>query len=207
MKVMPDYEEYTTDDLTSPGMPQNGRVNFLERSSAGGPPIGTAYNGFFFNASTPEPGFQDDMIKGNFEETPLSAAYFSQKNMAMIQNAVRYEVYERSGKKWVIDPQSADELKIIMRAIFYENARHLCDNVAGQIEILNKKVVEWIVPRVFMEIKQHFHYLDDISHMPVPLSHPTSMSSAGTRTPKNPVFFEGEMQSPPKPPTQFNYAF
>jgi hypothetical protein len=192
MKVMPDFEEYTSHDLTSPGLPQNGRVNFLERSSAGGPAIGTSYNGFFFSAAatTPEPGFDDDMVKGNFEKTPLSEAYFSAKNMAMIQNAVRYEVYERSGKKWVIDPQSVDELKIIMRAIFYENARHLCNNIAGQIEILNKKVIEWIVPRIFMEIKQHFHYLDDISHMPLPLAHPVSMSSAGTRTPKNPVFFE-----------------
>jgi hypothetical protein len=190
MKSMPDFEEYTTGDLTSPGMPQNGRVNFLERSSAGGPAIGTSYNGFFFNASAPEPGFHDDMVKGNFEETPLSAAYFSQKNMGIIQNSVRHEVYERSGKKWVIDPQSTDELKIIMRAIFYENARHLSTNIAGQIEILNKKVIDWIVPRVFMEIKQHFHYLDDISHMPKPLAHPVSMSSAGTRTPKNPVFFE-----------------
>ncbi len=190
---MPDYEEYTTGDLTSPGMPQNGRVNFIERSSAGGPPVGPAYNGFFFSASTPEPGFHDDMVKGNFEETPLSASYFSQKNMEIIQNAVRYQVYERSGKKWVIDPQSADELKIIMRGIFYENARHLSTNIAQQIDILNKKVVDWIVPRIFMEIKQHFHYLDDISHMPTPMSHPISMSSAGTRTPKNPIFFEGEM--------------
>jgi hypothetical protein len=193
MKSMPDYEEYTTGDLTSPGMPQNGRVNFIERSSAGGPPVGPAYNGFFFSASTPEPGFHDDMVKGNFEETPLSASYFSQKNMEIIQNAVRYQVYERSGKKWVIDPQSADELKIIMRGIFYENARHLSTNIAQQIDILNKKVVDWIVPRIFMEIKQHFHYLDDISHMPTPMSHPISMSSAGTRTPKNPIFFEGEM--------------
>jgi hypothetical protein len=192
MKSMPDFEEYTTGDFTSPGMPQNGRINFLERSSAGGPSLGTAYNGFFFSASTPEPGFHDDMVKGNFEETPLSATYFSQKNMAIIQNAVRYEVYERSGKKWIIDPQSIDELKIIMRAIFYENARHLSTNVAGQIEILNKKVIEWITPRIFMEIKQHFHYLNDISHLPVPLLHPISMSSAGTRTPKNPVFFENE---------------
>lgn len=188
---MPDFEEYTTGDLTSPGFPQNGRVNFLTRTSAGGDaPIGAAYNGFFFNASKPEPGFHDDMVKGNFEETTLSHSYFSPQNMAIIQNAVRYQIYERSGKKWIIDPQSVDELKIIMRAIFYENARHLCNNIAEQIEILNKKVVEWIVPRVFMEIKQHFHYLDDISHMPMPLSHPISMSGAGTRTPKNPVFFE-----------------
>jgi len=195
MRSMPDFDEYTTGDLTSPGLPQNGRVNFLERSSAGGP-LGTAYNGYFFSAPTPEPGFHNDMVKGNFEETALSSSYFSAKNMAMIQNAVRHEVYERSGKKWIIDPQSADELKIIMRAIFYENARHLCTNIPEQIAILNKKVIEWIVPRVFMEIKQHFHYLDDISHMPTPMMHPVSMSSAGTRTPKNPVFFEAPPQVP-----------
>jgi hypothetical protein len=191
MNSMPDFldnfEEYN--DFTSPGMPQNGRVNFLERKSAGGS-LGTAYNGFLFSATNPEPGFQDDMIKGNLEESPLSQAYFSAKNMKIIQNSIRYSIYERSGKKWIIDPQSTDELKIIMRAIFYENARHLSDNISWQIQELDKKVIDWIVPKVFMEIKQYYHYLNDISKMPSPISHPISMSSAGTRTPKNPVFFE-----------------
>lgn len=185
---MPDFAEYT--DLTSPGLPQNGRINFLERKSAGGN-LGPAYNGFLF-PSQAEPGFQSDMLRGNLEESSLTQAYFSPENINIIQNAIRYNIYERSGKKWLIDPQSVDELKIIMRAIYYRYAKNLPSNITSQIKDLNDLVIDHIVRNIWSEIKQHLFYLDDISHMPIPIAHPTAVSSAGTRTPKNPVFFELE---------------
>jgi hypothetical protein len=190
MNAVPDFldnfAEYT--DFTSPGLPQNGRINFIERKSAGGN-LGPAYNGFLF-PSQAEPGFQSDMLRGNLEESSLTQAYFSPDNITIIQNAIRYKVYERSGKKWLIDPQSTDELKIIMRDIYYRYAKNLPNKITQQITELNYLVIDHVVRNVYSEIKQHLFYLDDISHMPVPLAHPTIVSSAGTRTPKNPVFFE-----------------
>ena len=177
------YQEYTTE-----GLPQNGRVSFLERKSAGGA-LGQGYNGFLFPNQSEQPGLEGDMLRGNFEENTLTKVYFSSENIQLIQNKIRYAVYQRSGNKWVIDPQSTDELKIIMRAMYYQYGKNLCSQITQQVAELNKQVVEWIVPRIFMEVKQHFFYIDDISKMPRPLSHPISMSSAGSKTPKNPVFF------------------
>ena len=188
MDTLPD--NYAPADLTSPGLPQNGRINFIERKSAGGEsPLGVAYNGFMFQQNA-EPQFSEDMLRGNFEETTLTKVYFSPQNIDIIQNQIRYSVYERSGNKWVIDPQSVDELKIVMRAQYFLYGRNLCTNITEQVDELNKRVVDWIVPKVFMEIKQYMYYLNDISKMPVPLAHPTSMSPAGTRTPENPTYFD-----------------
>jgi hypothetical protein len=188
MDTLPD--NYASADLTSPGLPQNGRINFIERRSAGGESsLGTAYNGFMFQ-QTAEPEFSDDMLRGNFEETPLTKLYFSAENINIIQNKIRYVVYQRSGNKWVIDPQSVDELKIVMRAQYFLYGRNLPSQFTEQVAELNKRVVDWVVPKVFMEIKQHMYYLDDISKMPAPLAHPTSMSSAGTRTPQNNNYFD-----------------
>jgi hypothetical protein len=188
MDTLPD--NYAPADLTSPGLPQNGRVNFIERSSAGGEStLGTAYNGFLFPQKA-EPDFSEDMLRGNFEETPLSRLYFSPENIDIVQNQIRYAVYQRSGNKWVIDPQSVDELKIVMRAQYFLYGRNLSTQITEQIAELNTRVIDWVVPKVFMEIKQHMYYLNDISKMPTPLSHPTSMSSAGTRTPQNSNYFD-----------------
>jgi hypothetical protein len=43
-------------------------------------------------------------------------------------------------------------------------------------------IVDWAVPRILSEIDQYNYYLNDISHMPVPLQQPMSMSSAGTKS-------------------------
>ena len=135
-----------------------------------------------------ENDFENDMLRGNFESNPLSRAFFSPVNIATVQNAIRKEVFERSKPKgYMIDDQSVDELKIIMRAIFYQYSRNLPTDIAAQVADLNVKVVEWSAPHILSAVDHYFFYLDDISHMPVPLAKPQSMSSAGTKSlPFNP---------------------
>jgi hypothetical protein len=43
-------------------------------------------------------------------------------------------------------------------------------------------VVQWAAPRILSEIQQYNYYLNDISHLPVPMEQPVSMSSAGTKS-------------------------
>jgi hypothetical protein len=165
---------------------QNGRVSFTKSYlSAGGDIAGVP--GFETQTKT-EVSFKNDMLRGNWEATPLSDGFFSRDNIELIQNGIRNGVYERSKPKgYVIDKQSVDELKIIMRAIFYQYARNLPDNVPQQIKDLNQKVLDWSVPHILSAVDHYYYYLDDVSHMPVPLAQSISMSSAGTRTlPMNP---------------------
>jgi hypothetical protein len=157
-----------------------GRVN-LNTNTASGPQV-PAF--IFQHKVTPDTGAEADLTRGNWEQNALSHAYFSVANMSRVQHMIRRAVYERSGeRRWEIDDQSIDELKIIMRAMYLQYARNsLSESVESQVAELNSIVLEWCVPRIMSEITSYMMYLNDITAMPVPMAHPVSMSSAGTKS-------------------------
>jgi hypothetical protein len=161
---------------------QNGRLNLANRPSAGGFLTDPAKGGFGYRTAVDEnPG--QDLMRGNWLENTLSRTFFSPENTKIIQNAIRKDVYDRSGdKQWVIDEQSADELQIVMRSLYLQYAKNLEFDIPGQISELNRLVIEWCVPRIMSEIQMYDYYLKDISTLPVPLPQPMSMSSAGTKS-------------------------
>jgi hypothetical protein len=160
---------------------QNGRVNLNPRQGAGGAPVPDSA-GFLYPTQT-EKNFSSDMLRGNWDHTALSDAFFTRKNVDVIQKEIQKEVYRSSGpKKWVIDSQDVDELKMIMRAMYLQYGKNNPFNVEGQVNDLNQLVVKWAAPRIMSEIEQYNYYLNDISHLPIPLSQPMSMSSAGTKS-------------------------
>jgi len=142
----------------------------------------------FATQTAVESDFQGDMLRGNWEKTPVSSAFFSSENIERIQQLIRKAVYDRSTPKgYVIDKQSVDELKIIMRAIYYQYARNLPQDILVQVMDLNHKVVDWSVPHILSAVDHYNYYIKDISTLPVPMEQPQSLSSAGTRTlPMNP---------------------
>jgi hypothetical protein len=160
-----------------PVQAHNGRINLLSRPSAGGSPHNTQ-----FSYSTIPDKSINDLVRGNWEHTPLSIQFFSIDNINHIQNTIKNTIYKESDFKWMIDDQSIDELKIIMRAQFLQYAQNRPDNIDKQINTLNRLVIEWCVPRIMSEIQQYMFYLNDITHMPHQMSLPVSMSSAGTKS-------------------------
>jgi len=164
---------------------QNGRVTFGPSVGAGGKfvtPPG------FSHETKVEDNFINDMLRGNWEQTTLSQTFFSSANVGLIQHSIRKSVYELSGeKKYIIDDQSVDELKIIMRGMFYQYARNLDNSVKEQIVDLNQKVVDWSVPHIMSAVDHYHYYINDISHLPVPMQQPQNISRAGTKSlPANP---------------------
>lgn len=164
---------------------QNGRVTFGPSFDSAGT---LATPPGFKHETGVEQNFIDDMLRGNWEKNTLSRTFFSSQNIRIIQNAIRKDVYEQSGsKKYVVDDQSVDELKIIMRGIFYQYARNLETNISEQINDLNKKVINWSVPHILSAVDHYHYYINDISHLPVPMQQPQNISRAGTRSlPSNP---------------------
>jgi hypothetical protein len=73
--------------------------------------------GFAYSVQAPSNAGQD-AIRGNLERTPLNQAYFSPANFQIIQNAIRRQVYEKTGS--IIDPVSTDDLYVVMRSIYYK---------------------------------------------------------------------------------------
>ena len=171
-------------------MEGNGRVNLSQpsfSSALGDGRKADAFAGFGFQQSV-ETNFQADMLRGTWERSPVSDAFFSQENVSAIQAAIRRYVYDKSQPKgYVIDKQSVEELKIIMRAIYLQYARNLPKDIPAQIDDLNKKVIDWSVPHILSAVDHYHFYINDISHLPVPLAHMQHLSRAGTKSlPANP---------------------
>ena len=161
---------------------QNGRVNLKPDSGAPGGYTVPDSAGFSYPQQT-EVSFAGDMLRGNWEHTTLSDTFFTRRNVEVIQRAIKNEVYRMSGpKKYQIDDQDVDEIKMIMRAMYLQYAKNNEFDVEGQMKELNDMVIKWCAPRIMSEVEQYIFYLDDISHLPVPLEHPTNLSSAGTKS-------------------------
>ena len=180
MPGRPDF--YLPNTVPRENHENNGRVNLDPAPSAGGFLKESSQAGFGYRTHA-EKDAVTNLLRGNWAENTLNRAFFSPENMKILQNAIRKEVYDRSKeKKWVIDEQSVDELQIVMRAIYFQYGKNLENNIPGQIKDLNDLVVEYIVPKILSEVSMYFYYLEDISKLPTPLSHPVTMTSAGTKT-------------------------
>ena len=161
----------------------NGRISFEERPGAGG---SGAVPGFGWR-TTGDEAAKSDMIRGNWEPNALNQTFFSPENVQIVQNLIRKRVFDDS--KQIIDPQSTDELLIVMRSMYLTYGRNEENNIKGQIEELNKRVADWSVPKIVSEISMYLTYRKDASTMPVPLAHPVNISSSGTKSKPFPNFF------------------
>lgn len=169
------YTSYAQDN-------QTGRVSLSGQPSAGGFLANPAQAGFGHRTTVEEDPSQS-LLRGNWAETPLSKAFFGPENVARLQGLIKQSVYAESGeKRWVIDDQSVDELQIVMRSMYLQYAKNQPTNIPGQVEELNRLVVNWCVPRIMSEIGMYMYYLNDISKLPVPLEHAMNLSSAGSKT-------------------------
>ena len=147
-------------------MSSNGRVNIL------GPNID---NQFALSDRIPinstKYSFRDAMT-GNWYDTQLSNAFFSVKNIQIVQNGIRSGVYNKSNKQYVIGEQNPDELQIIMRSIFLQYSKNLPDNIPQQINDLNKNVFDYAINQVYGEADGYMKYKRDASTMWTPIAMP-----------------------------------
>jgi hypothetical protein len=161
---------------------QNGRINF---NATPGENINQV-QGFGWR-TTGDSAAKSDMIRGNWEPNALNQTFFSPQNVQIIQNLIRKRIYDDTQQ--IIDPQSTDELLIVMRSMYLTYGRNEPEKIKEQIEELNKRVADWTVPRIIGEISMYLTYRKDASTMPVPLSHPVNISGAGTKSKPMPNFF------------------
>jgi hypothetical protein len=146
-------------------IPSNGRVNIL------GPNIDTKFSMFDRIPVNQCVAFRDAMI-GNWNDTPLSDAFFSAQNQKIIQNGIRAGVYNRSNGQYIIGEQNCDELQIIMRSVFLQHSKNVSIDIPGQIRILNDFVFNYAINQVYGEAEGYMKYKRDASTLVIPLSTP-----------------------------------
>jgi hypothetical protein len=149
----------------------NGRVDILG-------PIGPQFN---FADKIPVKSCVSfrDALQGTWIDTPLSIVFFSKENIAILQNAIKKGVYDKSNEQFLIGQQNCDELKIVMRSIYLQNSQNLPYNITNQIVALNNLVVEYCVKQVYSEAVSYLKYKQDASTMYVPPNLPTNSSTKG----------------------------
>ena len=108
--------------------------------------------------------------------------FFSNKNVELIHNLIRYQVWLRSNKTHVIDKQSKTQLEIIMRSVYLQYAKNLDCNLRQQIDELNDIILEYAVKTILSEISMYLSYLERASSLPTPMEHPRNLSMKGDKT-------------------------
>ena len=147
----------------------NGRVDIINKTQ--GPDISNLFAMYDKIPANQCATFREPTL-GQWDETALSKTYFSKENIQIIQNAIRAGVYEKSNRQYVIGPQDCDPLKIIMRSVFLQHAANQSQNISGQIQELNKIVLDYCIHHVYSEAQGYMKYLYDISTLAVPMAAP-----------------------------------
>jgi len=124
---------------------------------------------------------QTNIISRNLNCTGVSKLFFSMENINLLQSGIRNKILNDTNGEFNINRQSDDELKIVMRSIYYQYGKNLPENVREQVLDLNTKVIIWCVPQIISNIKQSQQYIKDISTMPIPLERSVLPSNKGMR--------------------------
>lgn len=113
-----------------------------------------------------------EAMTGNWYDTELSAAFFSGKNIQILQNGIRAGVYNKSNQQYVVGEQNMDELQIIMRGLFLQYSKNQPTNIPQQIADLNQIVLNYAIDQVLGEAEGYMKYKRDASTMWVPMNLP-----------------------------------
>lgn len=121
-------------------------------------------------------------IEGISERSIMSDLFLSEKNINLIQlkiiNIVNNEY------KYKISKQSKNELIIIMRSIYLNNATNNYVNkkdIKNELNRLDNLVISYCVKNIINNIKSHELYLKKINNDLNPINLPTSTNIKGDK--------------------------
>lgn len=121
-------------------------------------------------------------IEGISESTIMSQIFLSQKNINLLQikiiNIIKNEY------KYKISKQSKNELIIIMRSIYLNNATNNYSNkteIKKELEKLNNLVINYCIKTIINNIKSHELYLKKINNDLNPIDLPSSTNIKGDK--------------------------
>jgi len=135
--------------------------------------------GFLFEDNKEAIHYRSQVIKNQVniaenQQNLLEKIFFSDENIELINKLLILTIFKKSDGEIKIAPQSKEQLIIVMRYIFIENAKHLPYNIKNQILELNYIVVNDIIPNIITNITQKIKYLDKLNKprdlLPLPIN-------------------------------------
>jgi hypothetical protein len=125
--------------------------------------------------------YNREAIVGSLSSNPVNDLFFSELNINVLQDAIRYRIYNETKGKYIIGRQSDQELKAVMRSIYFQYSLNQDTNCVGQVKILNTYVLDWCVQDVLSNLLQYQQYKIDLSTLPIPLDRSPLMTTKGTK--------------------------
>jgi hypothetical protein len=119
-------------------------------------------------------------LVGHFEKSLLSKTFFSADNIDLLQKLIIIGVNKKSNGIYNIGYQDEDVLKVIMRAMYLQHSRNLCNNITEQIQQLNDFVIKYAVPQIYNEAESYLKYKQHVSNLATPIDLPKSSYHSNT---------------------------
>ena len=113
--------------------------------------------------------FTNNSLTNIIENNEVSTYFFMRNNITKIQNEIKKEVSRASNGKFNIGDQDEVSLQIIMRSIYLQHSKNLPTNIDKQVNDLNQKVLDYCIPNIMTNIKQHIGYIEHIN-APIPVA-------------------------------------
>lgn len=110
-----------------------------------------------------------EALTGFRENCTLSRVFFSRENVDLLQHELQAGVFQMSEGRFTVAPQNTDQLKIIMRAMYFEHGIYSEENIKQQVADLNRHVLTYCVPFVYREAVAYTNYLRDQSTLVLPM--------------------------------------
>jgi hypothetical protein len=149
---------------------ENGRVNIVNYVQP--PDIQTLFSMYKRVPVEDKQTTRENVLIGIWNDTPMSQAYFSPQNKQILQNGIRYGVYQRSNQNYVVSPVNEDELSIVMRSVYLQHSANLPTQIPEQIAQLNQMVMDYCIENVYSSAKGQLLYIRDASTLVEPLPLP-----------------------------------
>jgi hypothetical protein len=130
-----------------------------------------------------------DLVGHLHKPTPLNTVFFSEANVDRIQQGIQNQVRLMSGGKYVVDRQSDDDVKIVMRSYYLMFGLNDPNFVSRELEDLNGRVIGYCAAKVFSEVDFHMFYRKDLEDFAPPIAGPINTQVYGTRTGELKSFF------------------
>lgn len=149
-------------------------------------PRGTLY---IMDEPVMRPRLIQEHIQYRHNNTPLNTIFFSEGNMANLQQKIHDAVLEMSKGEYNLSPQSEADLMLIMRSYYLQYAQNDPSNVATELDQLNQRVVAYASNRIMVEIVAYKRFRKDILDFPEPIARSIDTHVFGTRTGELKSFF------------------
>lgn len=109
--------------------------------------------------------------------------FFSKSNVDNIQKTIKNIVLKTLNVE-LTENQNTESLLMVMRYVYLQDGRFLKYNINEQVGMLNKKLLNIIMPDIITGIKQQLGYIKYISTPLTPINRPFSDSVKGSKMPR-----------------------